>query len=111
MNGAMINTASSFECLWHINPTRTDIKSIPGTLLWRTYHLETKVEMEFTSDASGKDFIVTTLENGITLNILGDFLGSVSCIYGDDSVNINVATKGKCVDTLPCSNCLSSPLS
>ncbi len=100
MDGAMINTASSFECLWYINPTRTDIKSMPETLLWRTNNLGKKVEMKFTSDVSGKDFIITTLQNGITLNILGDFLGSISCIYGNDIVKINVATKGKYVDTL-----------
>ncbi len=103
IDGALINTASSFECLWYINPTRTDIKSIPGSLFWRINHLETKVEMEFTSDTSGKDFIVTTLENGITLNILGEFLGSVSCIYGNDNVKINAVTKGKCTDSLLCS--------
>ncbi len=61
--------------------------------------METKKEIEFTSDVSGEDFIVTTLENGITLNILGGFLGSVSCINGEDSISINVVTNGKNVST------------
>ena len=95
MDGAIINTARSFECLWYINPTRTDIEPIAGTLFWRINLLETKEEIEFTSDVSGEDFIVSTLENGITLNILGNFLGSVSCIYGKDSISINVVTNGK----------------
>ncbi len=105
MDGAMINTASSFECLWYINPTRMDLEPIAETLFWRINHLETKEEIEFTSDVSGEDFIVSTLENSITLNILGNFLGSVSCIYGKDSININVVTNGKNVYTynVPCS--------
>ncbi len=94
MDGAMINTNSSFECLWYINPTQTDVETIAGTLFWRL-NLESEEEIEFTSDVSSKDFIVTTLENGITLNILGCFTGSLSCIYSDDSININIVTNGK----------------
>ena len=97
MDSAMINTARSFECLWYINPTRMDLETIAGTLFWKIYLPKSKKEIEFTSDVSRKDFIVTTLENGITLNILGDFFGSVSCIYGGDSVKITVVTEGKCM--------------
>ena len=95
MDGVIINTARLFECLWYINPTRTDIEPISETLFWRINHLETKEEIDFTSDVGGEDFIVTILDNGITLNILGNFLGSVSCIYGKDSISINVVTNGK----------------
>ncbi len=95
MDGVTVNTARSFECLWYINPTQTDIEPIAGTLFWRINLLETKEEIEFTSDVSGEDFIVSTLKNSITLNILGNFLGSVSCIYGKDSISINVVTNGK----------------
>ena len=99
MDGAMINnTNSSFECLWYINPTRTDLETIAGTLFWRL-NLEYEEEINVTSDVSSEEYIVTTLENGITLNILGDFFGSVSCIYGYDSVKINVITKGKNLST------------
>ncbi len=98
MNDAPIKTASSFECLLYINPTRTD--TIAGKLFWKIYNSVSKEDMELPSDASNKDFIVTTLENSITLNILGDFSGRFSCIHGDDSVKINVVTKGKVhVDT------------
>ncbi len=95
MIDAMTKTASSFECLLYINPTRTD--TIPGKLFWKIYNSLTvsKEDMELPSDASNKDYIVTTLENSITLNILGNFNGRVSCIHGDDSVKIDVATKGK----------------
>ncbi len=93
MNDAMTKTASSFECLLYINPTRTD--TINGKMFWKIYNSVSKEDMELPSDASDKDFIVTTLENSITLNILGDFIGKVSCIHGDDSVNIDVLTKGK----------------
>ena len=94
MDGAMINTASSFECLWYINSTQTDIEVITETFFWRI-NLESQEEMEFTSDLSVEDYIVTTLENGITLNILGSFRGNVSCIYGNDSLRVNVVTRGK----------------
>ena len=97
IDGAKIDTASTFECLWYINPTRTDLETIPGMLLWRIHLLESKQEIDITSDISDKDFIVTILKNSITLNILGNFLGSVSCIYGNDSIKINVITKCKCV--------------
>ncbi len=100
MDGAIINTASSFECLWYINSTQiTDNETIPETLFWRIT-LETKEEIKFASDYSGKDFIVSTLKNSsITLNILGNFFGSVLCIYGNDNININVVTNGKNVYT------------
>ncbi len=94
----LVDSTSSFECLLYINPTRTDLETIPGTLLWRL-NLESKEEIEFNSDVSNDDFIVTTLGNSITLNILGGFLGSVSCIYGDETIKINVVTQGICVDT------------
>ena len=94
MDGAMINTTSSFECLWYINSTQTDIEVITETLFWRI-NLESQEEMEFTSDVSVEDYIVTTLENGITLNILGSFRGNVSCIYGNDSLRVNIVTRGK----------------
>ena len=97
MNGDTIDTTSSFECLRYINPTRTDLETIPATLLWRLNLLESKEEIEFSSDVSGEEFIVTTLENRITLNIFGDFSGSVSCIYGDEIIKINVVTEGECV--------------
>ncbi|XP_064385332.1 uncharacterized protein LOC135334155 isoform X5 [Halichondria panicea] len=102
MDGAMINTASSFECLWYINSTQTDIEVITETLFWRI-NLESQEEMEFTSDVSVEDYIVTTLENGITLNILGSFRGNVSCIYGNDSLRVNVVTRAPVsgVDFIP----------
>ncbi len=94
MDGVTVNTTSSFECLLYINPTRTDSGTIAGTLFWRI-NQESKDEIEFNSDMNNEEFIVTTLENSITLNILlGDFIGSVSCVHGDDSVKINVVTKG-----------------
>ncbi|XP_064385849.1 mucin-like protein [Halichondria panicea] len=70
-----------------------DLETIAGMLFWKIYLPKSKKEIEFKSDVSCKDFIVTTLENGITLNILGDFFGSVSCIYGGDSVKIIVVTE------------------
>ncbi len=100
-NGETIDTTSSFECLRYINPTRTDLETIPATLLWRLNLLESKAEIEFSSDVSGEEFIVTTLPNSsITLNILGGFSGSVSCIHGDEVIKINVATQGECVFTI-----------
>ena len=103
MDGAMINTASSFECLWYINSTQTDIEVITDALFWKINTLQPPEEFEFTSEFSDENFVVTTLENSITLNILGGFIGSVSCIYGDDSIQINVFTQGKCVDAILCS--------
>ena len=97
LNGAVINTASSFECLWYINSTQTDIEVITDALFWKINLLQTQEEFEFTSEFSDENFVVTTLENSITLNILGGFIGSVSCIYGDDSIQINILTQGKCV--------------
>ncbi len=93
INDATTKTASSVECLLYINPTRTD--TIAGKLFWKIYNSVSKEDMELPSDVSDKDYIVTTLENSITLNILGDFIGRASCIHGDDSVKIDVATKGK----------------
>ena len=65
--------SSYYECLGHIStPGATD-------LYWSIYDLDSKLQTDLHEDFEDNQFLATVRDNFLTLNILGEFYGRVSC--------------------------------
>ena len=68
-------------------------------LYWSIYEFERKIQTDIYEDLDDELFLATVRDNSLTLSILGDFTGSISCKSQSDSTNelqisVNARSRG-----------------